>query len=359
MRILYFIASLNHGGAELQILSLCKELKKIDERYSFLVVSVLDSLGLKSEFEKIGVPVETLDGDNNRFFQKIKIAKQFIRQFKPDIVHTHTVPADMFGTISAKLSGVKRIVSTGHTMPLSPTRYDYVARWVASFCCNDIISVSNSAKDYFVNHKMYPKRKITVIHNSSGTKLLPTNNRSFPRENEKINILQLGRISEPKGQIYLLEAIESLKNLSIHLKIYGAKGDAMNDVESFIEKNNMTNVEICDPVNDVQPLYDWAHIYAGTSLWEAFHMSALEAMMVGVPVILTDLTAHKELLHNNSDFPFIRIKDSRAIADAIMSIVQNPEQAKIKSLELQKNGQIFSQERMMERYHRFYYKMFH
>lgn len=58
----------------------------------------------------------------------------------------------------------------------------------------------------------------------------------------------------------------------------------------------LTNVRMLGAVDDPGPVLAASDVYLATSRWEGLPLSVLEAMAVGIPVVASDVTGHRELL---------------------------------------------------------------
>ncbi|WKZ66631.1 MAG: glycosyltransferase [Flavobacteriales bacterium] len=96
--------------------------------------------------------------------------KELIREFKPDIVHTHAAKAGAVGRMAAADLGVKAIVHTfhGHVFhsyfgPVRTAFYKGIERYLARRSTR-IIAISERQKDELVNeHRICPASKVAVI----------------------------------------------------------------------------------------------------------------------------------------------------------------------------------------------------
>lgn len=96
--------------------------------------------------------------------------KEIIRDFKPDIVHTHAAKAGAVGRMAAADLGVKAIVHTfhGHVFhsyfgPLRTALYKNIERFLARRS-DRIIAISDKQKSELVkDHRICPESKVSVI----------------------------------------------------------------------------------------------------------------------------------------------------------------------------------------------------
>lgn len=113
-------------------------------------------------------------------------------------------------------------------------------------------------------------------------------------------LLYLGRFDEHfKGLFFLIDTFEILLKArpNAQLKLYG-EGDDEQKLINYIKARGLRNVEIKLPVFGAhkEDVINKCSCYFQPSRWESFGMSALEAMSLGKPLILTETCYLSELL---------------------------------------------------------------
>ena len=79
--------------------------------------------------------------------------------------------------------------------------------------------------------------------------------------------------------------------------------------------------------NDALKIMQIFDIFILPSLWEAFSVVVLEAMSARKPIIVSDVADHQKIISDGSSGILIPPKDSTAIFDSIMYLLENPEKA--------------------------------
>ncbi|MBL8029332.1 MAG: glycosyltransferase, partial [Fibrobacteres bacterium] len=95
---LQIITGLNRGGAENHLLELCAGLKK--NNFDVEVVVLRNILFLAPKFELIGVTVHCLAIANYLSLRGMFRLLRIIWRFRPDIVHAHLPPAELFAFLT-------------------------------------------------------------------------------------------------------------------------------------------------------------------------------------------------------------------------------------------------------------------
>jgi len=153
------------------------------------------------------------------------------------------------------------------------------------------------------------------------------------RQNEKMNLLWVGRIYDFKGLRLIIDAFsripETLSN-QITLTILG-DGPAKADTESFCKEKNVTNIRFMGMVDYKQlgAYYSNADVFIFTSLRDSFPSQILEAMAWEMPVISLDLHGQSMMVDNtkgilcSADDPEKTVAE---IANAIIYLFSHPEE---------------------------------
>lgn len=147
------------------------------------------------------------------------------------------------------------------------------------------------------------KDRVSIIYNGvDSSKYLIENHRLF--ENDTIQFLMVGNISEGKGQIQAIRACIKLheSNANICLKLVG--GDPLNYEKTLRDIVHEANAEeyiiFCGTQSDTPTFYKETDIFLMCSRAEAFGRVTVEAMLAGCFVIGADSGGTKDLIDDSS-----------------------------------------------------------
>src|ERR1700733_16325802 len=92
VRILYILTSLGIGGAEKQVVSLAERMAAKGHTVALIVLKHAD------EEWPVKIPVLRLNLRKTTMgiLRGLRFAKNFVTLFRPDILHSHTFPANLF-----------------------------------------------------------------------------------------------------------------------------------------------------------------------------------------------------------------------------------------------------------------------
>lgn len=223
-----------------------------------------------------------------------------------DIIHLHSSKAGFLGRIVSFLLGKsKKTIYTPHAisflrLDVSPKKRK-IFIWMekfASFFGGKIIACSQSEKEAIEEQGI---KSVTFINN--GIKSLQIEKKV--NTSDKTTIISVGRLSIQKNpKLFNDIALEFIDNPNIQF-IWCGDGELKSELTSpnikctgWIERKELENY------------LSYADIYLSTSLWEGLPLSVLEAMSIGLPVVLSDCVGNRDLVDNNG---FLYINKIEAI----------------------------------------------
>lgn len=189
-----------------------------------------------------------------------------------------------------------------------------------------VIVLSENWKVYISKNIVDDGDKIAIIPNCVSFNNTIINNTY--KKNE-LTIIFVGRLEKNKGIYDLLEAIPFVVNKYNFAKfIFVGPCDKNNNfkINSFIQKNGIgKNVIIKGELskNDVFDELINSSIFILPSHIEAFPISILEAMSVGLPIIATNVGDIPEIIEPNKNGFLINKADKDDIIEKIMCLIDN------------------------------------
>ena len=321
-RVLRIINRFNLGGPTYNAAYLTKHLspefetmliggeKEDDEDSSEFI---LDQLGI----QPIIIPEMRRSISALQDLKAYRKIKKIIRDFKPDIVHTHASKAGMLGRRAAFSLNVPVVVHTfhGHVFhsyfsPLKTKAFINIERQLAKKSTG-IIAISDIQKEELGNiHKITELSKIKVIplgfdldrfHNDQEEKRLVFRKENYLDEDE-IAVGIVGRLAPIKNHSLFVEAIANAQK-STGKKIRGfiiGDGQCRNEIEDLAHHLNLVispngsttlkpDIRFSSWMRKVDYAYAGLDIVALTSLNEGTPVSLIEAQASGKPIVSTNV----------------------------------------------------------------------
>ncbi|MBE0655645.1 MAG: glycosyltransferase, partial [Bacteroidales bacterium] len=234
--------------------------------------------------------------------------------------------------VAAKLAGVRKIIyRRGSAIPIRNTflnRYLYrkvVTRVIAN-------SLETSRTILLNNEKLIPRGKIEIIYNGIDLEVFEDQNFELlyqPGENE-IVIGNAGRLSEEKGQSYLVDLAVMMKNKGYSFKILIAgKGKLKSKLLKYARMKGVENeVLLMDFVENMKSFNKTIDIFTLTSLYEGFGYVLVEAMATEKPVIAFDINSSSEIVENGVSGFLVEKGNVPALLEKVEYLMKNPEMAR-------------------------------
>ena len=215
------------------------------------------------------------------------------------------------------------------------------------------VALSELIRESVMREYNLPRNRIPVIFNGIDlSKCMPKTDYSI---GEKIKILHIGRFSEQKNHIGLLEAFElfNLKYPNSVLRLIG-DGEKRSEIENFIKEKNLVNcVEILGLQDNVYDYLHSADIFALPSLYEGIPITIIEAMGTGLPIVATNVGGIPDMLKDSESALLVNI-DSEEISVAFEKLTNdNDLRERLGKSALNKSGR-FSSLEMARKYYDLY-----
>ena len=313
MKILHILNTSAFSGAEnmvCQIIYMLKNVLHYDSVYCSFDGSIREALNERSiEFS----PVSKMS---------VTEIKRVIRENKPDVVHAHDMKAAFVASFAC---GKTRLVFHIHNNSFESRRMSKktVAFLLSSVKAKHIFWVSDSAKlDYFFSR--FIKKKSSVLYNIIISDLL-IKKMNLDTNNYNCDVVFLGRLSEEKNPIRMLEVFERVINVlpNIVLGIIGS-GPLEEELKKRAFERRIDNriVFFGFQKNPLKILHD-AKVMIMTSSWEGLPICALEAQALGVPIVSTPTDGLIKLIEDGEN-GFLS-DDDDVLANRVISILSNKE----------------------------------
>lgn len=326
MKILFCIDSMTSGGAERVIANLSNYLVKQNND-----VTILTLLNRESSYEldkKVKYDSLKIREGKKNIYQKIKSIFEnrskylkYLKENKHDIVISFLPRASYYSAMVCKKSKTKLIISERND---PESIYNTLLKKIfTKYLYNKadgFVFQTKMASEYF--SKKIQKKSI-IIPNPVNDKFLI---KPYSGERKK-EIVSVGRLTEQKNQILLIEAFKIIneKYSDYKLVIYG-DGPLRLELEEKIKEYNLTDkIKLPGISKDIlNNIYD-SSMFILSSNYEGMPNALMESLALGIPSISTDCPCGgpKELIVNNKDGLLIPVNDLKSLVNAIETLINN------------------------------------
>lgn len=337
INVLRIITRMNIGGPAVQVSGLMQGMDKAVFNQELITGRCLDDEVdyLESKLPNLKVTrIETLSRRVSIFSEistLISLIKK-IREFKPDIIHTHLAKAGVIGRVASLLSGHKSIrIHTyhGHLLTGYFTGYKlalliFVEKFLAKVT-NHLVAVGEKVKEDLIEVGIGASAKFSVVNPGVQIQPLPDRQKALIKlglDQEILYCAFIGRLTKIKRPDRMLEVARVLKsrNLNIHFIAAGG-GELLAECENIAikEKLPVTFLGWQENIEEVLAISDLVLL---TSDNEGTPIALIQAGMAGIASVSTNVGSIAEVVVNNqtgliTDFSVANI------ADALEKLVSN------------------------------------
>jgi glycosyltransferase involved in cell wall biosynthesis len=303
---------------------------------------ILDQLSMPyREIPEMGRSIKLLD--DWRAFRKIC---RLIREFKPDIVHTHAAKAGALGRIAARYCGVPIIIHTYHGHV-----FDGYFSGIKSFLVKSIERMLGKISTAIVaisplqleqisaKHRIIPSRKMHVI--PLGFDLDRFSNKQeekrqlfrsqYQLKPEEVAIGIIGRLTAIKQHELFLSsfALTAAEHASVRAFVIG-DGERMDELKKLWQQIAMehhlaeSRLVFTSWIKEVDTALAGLDIVAMTSINEGTPVSLIEAQAAGKPVVTTNVGGVADCVDDMRSGIIVSNQSPENFAAAMNRLIANP-----------------------------------
>lgn len=211
-----------------------------------------------------------------------------------------------------------------------------------------IITISQSVKNDILKHFKFPKNKITVAY--PGSDFLGLSPRKF-RKKSKPYFLYIGALKRSKNVPTVLKAFFRYRQTFPDTELIIAGGDYWRDPDIDRTLKNVSDTSRIRflghvPDSTLPDLYVNAIALLSPSFWEGFGLQIVEAMSLGVPVIVSNRGSLPEITDGVG--MIVDPLDFEAMAHEMVHLTDSPAYRRTLSDRSLKRAQLFTWDKFAE-----------
>ena len=320
-KIIHFIFNLGRGGAETMMVRVIPELHE----YEHVVVTLFPLNHFGNELRCDKLICLNLGSLFALPFAVFKF-RRVVKAERPDIVHTHL----FWPTVIARVSVPKKIplITTIQTSIASCEEYRHWYIWILDKLTyrirkSSMIIVAKCAKDEYFSFLKLKPYKAYVLYTFVDTNRFNLANIK-PKEHSTIfRLVSVGALRTQKNHLFLINALTGIRNVELH--IYGT-GNLQHELLTKIKETG-ASIKLMGEVKHIETVIPQYDLYVMSSGYEGFSLSVLEAMALGMPLLLSDIPSFKEQCSDVASF--FSLEDSNDFRQKLLAIsVMSPAELK-------------------------------
>ncbi|MEQ9408631.1 MAG: glycosyltransferase family 4 protein [Fuerstiella sp.] len=276
-----------------------------------------------------------------RDLQCYRALKRQLRDYRPDIVHTHSSKAGILGRRAAWALGIPCVHSIHGAafhfgQPAALFRAYRAAERAADRWCQHFITVCDAmAQQYLAAGIGYPDKYTTIYSGMDVDRFLqPARSGSEVRrelgiEQHRIVVGKIGRLFNLKGHHYLIEAapriVEQIPDVCFLLVGDGILKDRF---QTRIQELGLTENFVFAGLVPPDQVAEYIHamdLVVHTSVWEGLARVLPQALICGKPVISYDIDGAPEVCIHNETGLLVPSESITELADAVIRLSSGSE----------------------------------
>ena len=329
-KILLVITGLAVGGAETQLVRVATRLKQ--RGWDVRVVTLIPPRAYVDVLEQAGIPVATLGiRDKRPALRPIWRLARVLREWKPDIVHSHMVHANLLARFVRPIASAKVVIGTAHNIQEGGRLRDWLYRLTDPLC--DLTThVCEAGAQRYIRERMVPPHKMRVVYNGVDTERFLPDGQVRLRIRREAEIgkqfvwLAVGRLEAPKDYPTLIRAFArvSAAREDTLLWIVG-DGPLRGQLEALSREMGLQlGVRFWGLRGDVSNLMNAADAFVMSSSWEGLPNALIEAQACGLPAVVTDVGGNAEIVVKEETGFIVPPKNPDALAEAMLRLMALP-----------------------------------
>lgn len=339
IKILYILEATS-GGTQKHVIDLAKKIDKSEFQID-IVYSTNRNKNFAQESNGIfnnmyGLPI-TRSGSPSDIINILKIRK-IIKQNNYNIVHCHSTKAGFVGRLATFLSRHPNVIYSPHGFMFCDTRirmrrllYLYLEKYLG-YLTNKVIAVSGSERDLALQYNIVPNNKIVTLYNSIDPSDFDDFNyvNKVPdkllEQNSEIILGTVGRLYYQKDPITLIKSFKIINDKFPKTKlIIVGDGPLENECRKLINELNLQDrIELAGYQKNSKAYYKIFDIFLLSSHYEGLPYALLEAMIMGIPSVGTDVVGIKDLIIHGETGYLAKEEDHLGFAKAVINLLENP-----------------------------------
>jgi glycosyltransferase involved in cell wall biosynthesis len=291
-KVTFITSSMNLGGAERQLLLLCKELQLVID----IEIITLDSSGpLFEKFKEDFPEIKVVESSNHFTPILVLLIRRILLEKRPDVVITWLYKADILGGLASKLARNIPVIWSARNSSIP--NFSLAKRRIlkySSFMLPKFVVANGMPALEFHTSLGYEPAKLRRIPNllSPWTQITQSRSRLFDNLDSEVE-LRVGIAARQVPGKGILEAIQSVmesKNMT-HIVDLQIIGQSTSYSKKWKDMNLYHGYEVREISADVA-LSEWfsgLDLYLMPStMWESQPNSLIEAIAIGCPILVSD-----------------------------------------------------------------------
>ena len=264
-----------------------------------------------------------------------------LREYRPDVVHTHSAKAGILGRAAAWSQGVPAVLHTVHGAPfhrfqnpLARAAIIACERWAARRC-HALVSVADALTESLVAARVAPASKFTTVYSGMEVEPLLTaeplrnaTRRELGYTDEHLVVGKIARLFHLKGHTYVIQAAREIIRRRPEVRFLLVGDGLLRDrlerqVRSAGLKDHFQFTGLVPPER-IPALLAAMDIVVHASLREGLARAIPQALLAGRPVVAYDVDGNREAVVPEQTGILLPAQCVGELSDAVLRLIGDP-----------------------------------
>ncbi len=331
LKVLHLYKSFNVYNGLIEILTIMAQ--NFDHSRFELGACVFEYSGnaFGEKFKQLGGKIFSLDVPQKLYNEPRSFSKlvSFLKEYKPDVVQTHVLKANLMGSMAARMAGVPVVIGTEMTLKdTAPSRFGRVRdRFIQPLTslalqrCDSFVVTSEFIRKEW--QSSFGPKSFDVVYPPFNLEKYQAAMQLKRGKSAGNKIGFIGRLSDEKSVDKLLEAMKIVvsKKPEARLFIVGT-GPLEATLKEYSKSLGLEKyVEFTGYKSNVFEALRELDIFVLSSRTEGAPIVILEAMAMGLPVVATSVGGNPEMVEDEKTGILVPPQDPSAMAAALMELL--------------------------------------
>ena len=330
--IVHISTSLDLGGAENQLLEVCRADDE-NSNYNYVVAWLKGEGSLAKSFEALGIRTVKPKARNVWLLSTIiKLKIDCAKTRSKLVIHAHLPRAELYGLLLAFLFRIPLVVTKHNCERFWPRGFSNFSRIFALLVylkSAKVVCISKAVLDYLQSINEIPKNSLKCLLIYYGLFKGDACEIHFPNTEvdsgaRKLRLGSLARLEDQKDIPTMMVGAKLLldQGCEFNFEVCG-EGSKRRDLAKLtrdlgIEERFILKGKTTDPLRFLESL----DVFVLSSTYEGFGLVLLEAIQVGVPIVVSKFDSAVEIL--GEDYPYLfDIGDTENLKSHIMRVCKS------------------------------------
>jgi L-malate glycosyltransferase len=355
-RILFLINALLTGGAERHLVELIRY-GVAARRFDAEVLCLKQPGDLASELAEVGVSVQSLGVQQKYDPSAIWRVIQVVANSRPHLIYTHCGQNELFlGQMAQTLFGTPRVCVVHSTPKAAAGEHFSRLQRALMRRASAVVAVAPSHRRSLLSEGLNPHRTVHISNGVDQVRFQPQHGlrrELLPGPAGHPTLGVVGTLNRDKGHHILLAAlVRVLERHPDAVAIFIGAGPQEAELHDRVAHMGLSDhVVFAGRRHDISRLLPELDVFVLPSFRETFSVATLEAMAVGLPVVVTRVGSMPEMVIDGHSGFVIEPDDPAMLADRLTFLLTHTAFARAMGHAARKRVEaLFTLDRMVARY---------